>query len=841
MSEVGPADFARQAENLRAIMDNVRSGLAQELQQSAAFRVVMNIGIMPRISGTLALHSTETAFNAYGQSAEVAPMLTRQTAAFRDFVVGNLKDRHDTALAAIKAGPPEPPEQAGLSASIPRAPRSSSAAVSKSSARSKAAAKVPAVQQRLGNSSTDDDPPGQQAVASEPQLSTASSSPMKRARPNEETDPSVLVDNALQNRYGQRPYLSEQQKQLVHSTAKGRNVLAVMPTGSGKTLALIAYALAFPSSVSLLVLPLQALEQDMYDRLCQAVGSNRVVLFDAVKLPGYLAQGGAASTMRILIVSASDVVKKSAELGVLLARVEELQHPLTRLFVDEVQVFLESASFRQEFVNIGEWLQRFGRPIICTTATASPVFVAAIRTVIYGESKKHQPELEVIRMSSSRRNIAYQVVHCPPEEPSPVKAFAQVVKYVLQHELFGLPRQMLIFARTYDQCEAILKALKECLPEELRGLFDIYNGSEQHAAHREETFQKFKAGKLAGLIGTEAIGVGVDVSNIAAVLHYGTPTSIENFMQQSGRAARGSGTGLSLLFQVEKEYKALCAVLAEENSEAAQLAARLKILSPLLRAQAMYEYVQERHTCRVQYLAEKSLEASLPKSCLEMASAYQGRLVDLARCDICSVGQDGFRAAQLAAQNANDAIANSERLEDLLQQAELLLATGTICPFCTFRTSKPTNFMQSGCNHPKQYISFGRCVRCYGAEHYGSNCSAMDVYLPKRGSPSARCYKCLRLVTACGCTAGQSCTHVVVQSNTLFLARAALDALQKNQPAWDKLWSLMPTYTDLKRAATTPSPAHELLQELTRNLPERPGHCYAHAVLAYAVKTLKGQ
>lgn len=48
----------------------------------------------------------------------------------------------------------------------------------------------------------------------------------------------------------------------------------------------------------------------------------------------------------------------------------------------------------------------------------------------------------------------------------------------------------------------------------------------------------FKSGSLPIMVATNAFGMGIDVPNIRVVVHYGLPGSLENYVQESGRAGR---------------------------------------------------------------------------------------------------------------------------------------------------------------------------------------------------------------------------------------------------------------------------------------------------------------
>ena len=55
---------------------------------------------------------------------------------------------------------------------------------------------------------------------------------------------------------------------------------------------------------------------------------------------------------------------------------------------------------------------------------------------------------------------------------------------------------------------------------------------------RLETYEKFLEGGVTALCATKAFGMGMDIGNIHLVIHFGPPSSLEDYIQEIGRAAR---------------------------------------------------------------------------------------------------------------------------------------------------------------------------------------------------------------------------------------------------------------------------------------------------------------
>jgi len=91
----------------------------------------------------------------------------------------------------------------------------------------------------------------------------------------------------------------------------------------------------------------------------------------------------------------------------------------------------------------------------------------------------------------------------------------------------------IVYASTIKEIEG----LKESLQEEGFTKIDTFH-SKRHSSDRQTIQQKFFRGELNILLATSAFGMGINQSNIRTIIHYQLPQTLEDYVQQIGRAGR---------------------------------------------------------------------------------------------------------------------------------------------------------------------------------------------------------------------------------------------------------------------------------------------------------------
>ena len=120
--------------------------------------------------------------------------------------------------------------------------------------------------------------------------------------------------------------------------------------------------------------------------------------------------------------------------------------------------------------------------------------------------------------------------------------------------------KLLIFCRTYDACHRFYRCFKSALGQNFTlpngapdlpqfRIVDMYTHCTQLAV-KEHIISEFvkEDGKLRVVVATVAFSMGIDCQNISCVVHWGPSDTVEDYVQEIGRAGRNTKAACALAF-----------------------------------------------------------------------------------------------------------------------------------------------------------------------------------------------------------------------------------------------------------------------------------------------------
>lgn len=317
------------------------------------------------------------------------------------------------------------------------------------------------------------------------------------------------------------------QENAVEAAVEGKSILVIFPTGGGKSLTFQLPALMSGENtrgLTVVISPLQSLMKDQVDNL------EKAGIVDAVTINGSLdpieraksyerVEDGSAS---LLYISPESLRSKS------IARLL-LNRRIARFVIDEAHCFSSwGQDFRVDYLYIAEFIKKLIEtkgltipiPVSCFTATAKQKVIADIKKYF----KNHLScDLELFKTDARRTNLQYQVYSCKDN----------MEKYnKLRHLLESKECPAIVYvSRTRKATE---------LADQLRR--DGFNALSYHGKMdiqlKTENQNAFSTGAARVMVATSAFGMGVDKKDVGMVIHHDISDSLENYVQEAGRAGR---------------------------------------------------------------------------------------------------------------------------------------------------------------------------------------------------------------------------------------------------------------------------------------------------------------
>ncbi len=317
------------------------------------------------------------------------------------------------------------------------------------------------------------------------------------------------------------------QQQAVEAAIRGESLLTIFPTGGGKSLTFQVPALMAGRNahgLTVVISPLQSLMKDQVDNLTARGISEAVTingLLDPVERSVAVNQV-ADGTANLLYISPEMLRSKTIE-RLLLGR------DVVRFVIDEAHCFSAwGHDFRVDYLYIGDFIRQLQekkhqvKPIAvsCFTATAKQKVISDICDYF---REKLGLELKVFAANAERKNLRYSVLHTDTDE----EKYSQLRSLILGHQC---PTIVYVSRtrRTYALAQHLVRDGIQALP---------FNGK-MDAAEKVKNQNDFMSGKAQVIVATSAFGMGVDKKDVGLVVHYNISDSLENYVQEAGRAGR---------------------------------------------------------------------------------------------------------------------------------------------------------------------------------------------------------------------------------------------------------------------------------------------------------------
>ena len=335
------------------------------------------------------------------------------------------------------------------------------------------------------------------------------------------------------------------QQSVVEAAMAGEHALAILPTGTGKSVCYQVPALSRydkTGALTVVISPLVALMAD------QVAGLEARGIGSCVTVNGLLSMPERADALdRVRMGDASILLISPEQLRSVSLRRALEQREVGAWVLDEAHcVSRWGHDFRPDYRYVGRFIrEKAGEepvpPVLCLTATAKPEVVDEIADFF---RKELGIELKVFDGGARRTNLEFVVVRTGVGEK-----FAHVHQ-VLEADL---PGDELGGAIVYCATRRHTKELAEFL--QAKGV----KADHFHAGLPPETKktvqESFINGDLRAIVATNAFGMGIDKPDVRLVIHADIPGSLENYLQEAGRAGRDQQAARCVLLYTQEDVE----------------------------------------------------------------------------------------------------------------------------------------------------------------------------------------------------------------------------------------------------------------------------------------------
>ena len=318
------------------------------------------------------------------------------------------------------------------------------------------------------------------------------------------------------------------QQSIVEAAMAGEHVLGILPTGTGKSVCYQVPALSRydkTGALTVVISPLVALMAD------QVRGLESRGIVSCVTINGLLSMPERADALdRVRLGDASILIISPEQLRSVSVRRVLSQREIGAWVLDEAHCLSKwGHDFRPDYRYVGRFIrERSGEdptpPVLALTATAKPDVMDEI--VDYFQ-KELGTTLKVFDGGAQRTNLEFVVVPTSGGEKS--SHIHQILTADLSEDT---PGGAIVYCATRRQAENIASFLKE------KGVEAEHFHARMPPETKKNVQESFIRGELRAIVATNAFGMGIDKPDVRLVIHADIPGSLENYLQEAGRAGR---------------------------------------------------------------------------------------------------------------------------------------------------------------------------------------------------------------------------------------------------------------------------------------------------------------
>ena len=318
--------------------------------------------------------------------------------------------------------------------------------------------------------------------------------------------------------YWQHTQFRTQQAEIINAVLNKQNTIALLPTGGGKSLCYQVPTLLL-EGVCVVVSPLIALINDQVKALkeknikaialtSQLNQEEIITAFDNLQFGNY----------KFLYLSPEKLQSKFIQ-----EKIKQLNVSL--IAIDEAHcISAWGHDFRPAYLHLNTLSNLHPKAtVIALTATATQKVLEDIQLHLAPDN------FVLFKTSFERKNVTYQIIH------------TEAIHTKLCQILNNTKGSAIIYVNSRKQTKEICQLL---LKNNFKSSY--YHGG-LTAEEKNTAYQLWINNSTPIMVATNAFGMGIDKDNVRSVIHINVPHSLENYLQETGRAGRDGENANAIL------------------------------------------------------------------------------------------------------------------------------------------------------------------------------------------------------------------------------------------------------------------------------------------------------
>ncbi|VFQ71468.1 unnamed protein product [Cuscuta campestris] len=313
----------------------------------------------------------------------------------------------------------------------------------------------------------------------------------------------------------------------------GKSTMLLLPTGAGKSLCYQLPSMVL-EGITLVISPLVALMVDQLKQLPPALPGGLLCSSQTPEETSETLQSLQEGSIKVLFISPERLL--SSDFTSIFS-----SGPLISLVVvDEAHCVSEwSHNFRPSYMRLRASLLREKLKAECILAMTATGTAKTLHNVMHS---LNIPSTNLIQTTKLRDNLQMSV--------SISSNRLKDVIGLLKSSPFSDVKSIIIYCKFQSETDIVCKYLCD------NNISAKSYHSSIPAKDRYRTQELFCANKIRVVVATVAFGMGLDKQDVGAVIHYSLPESLEEYVQEIGRAGRdGRLSHCHLLFDEISYYK----------------------------------------------------------------------------------------------------------------------------------------------------------------------------------------------------------------------------------------------------------------------------------------------